>query len=105
MLGDAPAPDHRHDGADRERAGAARRAAPQQDEHRGPHSAETITSGRRVAGQAVVDVAGVGVQHDEPGDRERAGDDGGRERAHGEVALEVRRAARRASLTRNTAAR
>ena len=81
MLRDPPAPDHGDDGADRERPGAAARAAAEQDEHGGSAQHGHDHEREPVAGEAVVDVARVGAQRDDAGDGERAGDDGGRQRA------------------------
>ena len=82
MLGDAPAPDHGGDGADRERPGAAARAAAEQHEHGGAAEQRHDHERQPVAGEPVVDVPRVAAQRDEAGDGERAGGDGGR-RARG----------------------
>ena len=90
MLRDAPAPDHGGDGADRERASAAPRAAAKQHEY-GEAAEEREDHERQpVAGEAVEEVPRVAVQQHEAGGRERPGDDRGDHRAGAEVALEGR---------------
>jgi hypothetical protein len=84
VVSDAPAPDDGDDGADREGPGAAVCAAAEHDEHAG--AAQQRHDHER---QAVVDVARPGVQRDDPGDRERAGHDGGHQGAGDEVQLEI----------------
>ena len=89
-LGDAPAPDHRDDGADRQRAGAAARAAAESaPAPRARRAPRAITSGSAVAGEAVVDVAGVVAEDEDPRERDRAGDQRRGQGAGREVALEV----------------
>ena len=93
MLRDAPAPDHGDDRADGERR--APRAGRRGEAGRAramPQTSERITSGSAVAREPVEDVPRVCVEGDEADGRERPGDDGGGERAVGEVPLEVGRA-------------
>ena len=89
MLGDAPAPDHGDDGADRERAGAAARAASEKDERGGAAQQRRDHERQSVARQAVVDVPRVVAQREDAGHGEDACRHGGRQRSGGEVALEV----------------
>ena len=98
VLCDPPAADHGGDGSDREGPGSAARAAAQQDEHGASAQRGHDHQRERVAGEAVIEVARVGPQRDDAGDRERARDEAGRQRAGAEVALEiegVRRGGRR----------
>ena len=65
VLGDAPAPDHGDDGADRERRGRRGARRGEQHEHGGAAQRRDDHERQPVAGEAVVDVARVGVQRDD----------------------------------------
>lgn len=88
VLGDSPPPDHGGDRADRERAGTPARVATQQQHARAGHERRDDER-QSVADEAVVDVAGIGAQHDDARDRERARGDRRRQRSRAEVALEL----------------
>jgi hypothetical protein len=105
VLGDPPAHDHGDDRADGERPRASAGAAAHQHQHGGAAHDREDHQRQRIAREPVVDDARVGVQRDQAGRGERADRDGGRERAGGEVALQIGSPGAPRVADRNTDAR